>query len=86
MRDNDTDQVIADDDNEGQTKDPRESNISSDIEERDFHYQQEVLLSGQAAHKKSLRTTRIPPPKNAAMLIQLFYALFFQIPKNHLGQ
>jgi len=60
MNQNDeTDQELGDDDHE----DTRESTLSSNIEQDYFDHQQEVLHLGQAHREKSLRTTRVPPPK-----------------------
>jgi hypothetical protein len=46
------------------TVDNGESTMSSDIEEHDVDNLQEVLHRGQARWDKSLRITRVPPPKN----------------------
>jgi len=59
-QDHDTDQQLSHDKGE----DPGESTISSDIDEDNLDHQQEVLLPGQAHWDKSLRTTRVPLPKN----------------------
>ena len=41
-----------------------ESTLSSDIEEDDLDIRQEVLRLDQVRHDKTIRTTRVPPPKN----------------------
>jgi len=48
---------------ENQSEDLRKSTLSSDIEEDDSDNQQEVLHLDQAHHDKTIRTTRVPPPK-----------------------
>jgi len=58
-RDDATDQEIGDDESEY----TGESTLSSDIEADDLDHQQEVLHLGQARQDKSLRTTRVPLPK-----------------------
>jgi len=61
-QDDDTDQELSDD----KCEDPRESTISSDIEDDDLYQLQKVLLQGLARQDKSLRTTMIPlPPKRS---------------------
>jgi len=57
--DNDTDWEIS----EYESEDLGESTLSSDIEEDDLDNQQEVLHQDQARHDKTIRTTRVPPPK-----------------------
>jgi hypothetical protein len=58
--DNDTDREIS----ENQSEHPGESTLSSDIEEDDLdNQQQEILHLDQARRDKTIRTTRVPPPK-----------------------
>jgi hypothetical protein len=57
--DNDTDQEIS----ENESQDLGESTLSSDIEEDDLDNQQKVLHLGQARCDRTIRTTRVPPPK-----------------------
>jgi len=56
---NDTDREISKNEN----KDVGESTTSSDIEEDDLDILQEVLQLDQACCDKTIRTTRVPPPK-----------------------
>jgi len=58
-QDDETDQEIGDDDSEH----TRVSTLSSNIGEEDLDHQQEVLHLAQACRDKSLRTTKVPPPK-----------------------
>ena len=57
--DDDTDREIS----ENECEDLGESTLSSDIEEDDLDNQQEVLHLDQARRDKTIRTTRVPPPK-----------------------
>jgi len=57
--DDNTNQGIS----ENECEDLGESTLSSDIEEDDLDNQQEVLLLDQACRDKTIRTTRVPPPK-----------------------
>jgi len=57
--DDDTDREISNDESE----DPGQSTLSSDIEEDDLDIRQEVLHLDQARRDKTIRTTRVPPPK-----------------------
>jgi len=57
--DNDTDQEIS----ENESEDLGESTLSTDIEEDYLDNQQEVLHLDQAHGDKTIRTTRVPPPK-----------------------
>ena len=57
--DDDTDWEISNDDSE----DPGQSTLSSDIEEGDLEIRQAVLHLDQARRDKTIRTTRVPPPK-----------------------
>ena len=57
--DDDTDREIS----ENECEDLGESTLSSDIEEDDLDKQQEVLHLDQARRDKTIRTTRVPPPK-----------------------
>ena len=57
--DNDTDWEIS----ENESEDLGESTLSSDIEEDDLDSQQEVLHLDQVRRDKTIRTTRVPPPK-----------------------
>jgi len=56
---NDTDREIG----ENESEDLGVSTLSSDIEEDDLDNQQEVLHQDQACRDKTIRTTRVPPPK-----------------------
>jgi len=58
-QDDETDPDIGDDDSE----DTRVSTLSSNIEEEDLDHQQEVVHLAQVCQDKSLRTTKVPPPK-----------------------
>jgi len=58
-QDDEPNQGIGDNDSE----DTRESTLSSNIEEDDLDYHQQVLHLGQARRNKLLRTTRVPLPK-----------------------
>ena len=57
--DDDIDREISNDESE----DLGESTLSSDIEEDDLDIRQEVLHLDQARRDKTIRTTRVPPPK-----------------------
>jgi hypothetical protein len=57
--DDDVDREISNDESE----DLGESTLSSDIEEDDLDIRQEVLHLDQARRDKTIRTTRVPPPK-----------------------
>jgi hypothetical protein len=57
--DDDVDREISNDESE----DLGESTLSSDIEEDHLVIQQEVLRLDEARREKSIRTTRVPPPK-----------------------
>jgi len=57
--DNDTYREIS----ENESEDLGESTLSSDIEEDNLDNQQEVLHLDQACRDKTIRTTRVPPPK-----------------------
>jgi len=57
--DNDTDRDIS----ENESEDLGESPVSCDIEEDDLDDQQEVLHQDQARRDKTIRNTRVPPPK-----------------------
>jgi len=57
--DNDTDREIS----ENESEDLGQSTLSSDIEEDDLDNQQEVVHLDQARRDKTIRTTRVPPPK-----------------------
>jgi len=46
-----------------ESEDPRQSTLSSDIEQDDLDLRQEVLHLDQARRDKTIRTTRVPPPK-----------------------
>ena len=48
---------------ENESEDPRESTLSSDMEEHDLDNWQEVLHLDQACCDKTIRTTRVPVPK-----------------------
>ena len=58
-QDEETDQVIGDDD----SVDTGESTFSPNIEEDNLDHQQKALHLGQAHLEKSLHTTRVPRPK-----------------------
>jgi len=58
--DNNTDREIS----ENKIEDLGESTLSSDIKEDNLDNQQEVLHQDQARRDKTIRTTRVPPPKN----------------------
>src|SRR5882757_10661186 len=57
--DDDVDRGISNDESE----DLGESTLSSDIEEDDLDIRQEVLHLDQVRRDKTIRTTRVPPPK-----------------------
>jgi hypothetical protein len=57
--DDDVEREISNDESE----DLGESTLSSDIEEDDLDIRQEVLHLDQARRDKTIRTTRVPPPK-----------------------
>ena len=57
--DDDVDREISNDESE----DLGESTLSSDIEEDDLDIRQEVLHLDQARRDKTIRTTRVQPPK-----------------------
>jgi hypothetical protein len=59
QNDDDTDQYISNDESE----DPGQSTLSSDIEEDDLDIRQEVLHLDQPRRDKTIRTTRVQPPK-----------------------
>jgi hypothetical protein len=57
--DDDTNREIS----ENKSEDLGKSTLSSNIEEDDLDNQQEVLHPDQAHRDKTIRTTRVPPPK-----------------------
>jgi hypothetical protein len=61
MKQNDDDPDLEISNDEGE--DPGQSTLSSDVEEDDFDIRQAVLHLDQARHDKTIRTTRVPPPK-----------------------
>jgi len=63
--DNDTEREIS----ENESKDHGESTLSSDIEEDDLDNQQEVLHQDQVRCDKTIRNTRVPPPKKRSRAV-----------------
>jgi len=75
-----TDQEIGD----GDSEDTGESTLSSHIEDDDLEHQQEVLHLGQEHWDKSLRTTKIPLPRNGAVPKLSLHSLLVQHPEIYL--